>query len=148
MFRGNSYNTIDPKGRIIIPTRFRAVINEGGGHGVMVSRRDKGLWAYTYNEWARIEAAVKELEERSYEMDRFVRVFIGGAFDCPCDKQDRILIPAALRGHAELKKEIVIVGVLTRFEIWSLENWEEEIKTHEEDNRKEDVRREIAKLRL
>lgn len=148
MFRGNTFHTIDPKGRIIIPTRFRNVLKAGGGHGVMVSRRGRGLFAYTYDEWGKIEANVLELEEKSDEMQRFVRTFIGGAFDCPCDKQDRILIPAALRTHAELQKEIVIVGVLKRFEIWSLENWENEIRLQEEDNKKEDVRREIARLGL
>lgn len=148
MFRGNSFHTIDSKGRIIIPARFRNTIQAGGGQGVMLSARDGGLWAYTYEEWGKIEANVLSLEEKSFEMQRFMRTFIGGAFDCPCDKQDRILIPAVLRALASLDKEIVMVGLLKRFEIWSRENWEQEIAQQAEDTKKEDVRREIARLGL
>ena len=148
MFRGNSFHTIDSKGRIIIPSRFRDIIRAGGGNGVMISRRGKGLFVYPYEEWGKIEARAIAMPERSDEMERFIRTFIGGAFDCPCDKQDRILIPPSLRTYAELEKEIVIVGVLKRFEIWSRENWENEIMQQEEDTRREDVRREIAKLGL
>jgi len=148
MFRGNSFHTIDAKGRIIIPARFRDGIRAGGGHGVMVSRRGRGLHVYTYDEWGKIEARTMALTEKSDEMERFIRTFIGGAFECPCDKQDRILIPPALRNFAELDKDIVIVGVLKRFEIWSRESWENEIKQHEEDTKREDVKREIARLGL
>jgi len=148
MFRGNSFHTIDVKGRIIIPARFRDVIKAGGGHGVMVSRRGKGLFAYTYDGWNKIEARTIALEEKSEEMERFIRTFIGGAFDCPCDKQDRILIPPALRTYAELDKDVVIVGLLKRFEIWSRENWENEIQRQEEDAKREEVKREIARLGL
>ena len=148
MFRGNSFHTIDSKGRIIIPSRFRSFIRAGDRQGVMVSRRERGLFVYTYEEWGIIEAKVLAAEETSDEMRRFIRVFIGGAFDCPCDKQDRILIPPALREYTELDKEIVIVGVLKWFEIWSRENWEKEIRQQERDAKTEDVRREIARLGL
>lgn len=114
----------------------------------MVSRRGKGLYVYAYDEWGKIEARAMALDEKSDEMERFIRTFIGGAFDCPCDKQDRILIPPMLRTLAELDKEIVIVGLLKRFEIWSRKNWENEIQQHEEDSKREDVRREIARLGL
>jgi MraZ protein len=79
-------------------------------------------------------------------MRRFRRVFIGGAFECNCDKQDRILIPPSLRQYAELDKEIVLVGVLDHFEIWSRDNWENENKVQEEDMKEEEVRNEIAGL--
>ena len=148
MFRGNSFHTIDDKGRILIPARFRDGIRAGGGRGVMVSRRGKGLYVYAYDEWGKIESRAMALDEKSDEMERFIRTFIGGAFDCPCDKQDRILIPPMLRTLAELDKEIVMVGLLKRFEIWSRKNWENEIQQHEEDTKREDVRREIAKLGL
>jgi len=148
MFRGNSFHTIDDKGRIIIPARFKDVIRAGGGNGVMISRRNKGLHAYAYDEWGKIETRVMALTEKSEEMERFIRTFIGGAFDCSCDKQDRVLIPPALRNYADLDKEIVIVGLLKRFEIWSREHWENENKQQEEDLKREDVKREIARLGL
>ena len=148
MFRGSSFHTIDSKGRIIIPARFRDVIKAGGSNGVMISRMDKGLLAYTFEEWRKIEVRILSLAEKSGSMRRFRRVFVGGAFECSCDKQDRVLIPQNLREYAEFDKEIVLVGVLDHFEIWSRANWESENRHLEEDMKKEDVRNEIARLGL
>ena len=148
MFRGSSFHTIDEKGRVIIPTRFRDVIRVGGGNGVMVSKMDKGLFAYTYEEWNNIENKILSMAEKSGNMRRFRRVFIGGAFDCNLDRQGRILIPPTLRQYSELLKEIVLVGVLDHFEIWSRENWDNENVNLETDLQLEEVRNEIAKLGL
>jgi transcriptional regulator MraZ len=146
MFRGSSFHTIDPKGRIIIPKRFRRVISNRGGNQLMVSRMDKSLVAYTLKEWEKIESRILSLAEKNDTMRRFRRVFIGGAFACSWDKQDRILVPPTLRDYAILDKEIVLVGVLDHFEIWSRENWDKENATMEKDMKKEEVRNEIAKL--
>ena len=148
MFRGSSFHTIDEKGRIIIPARFRDVLKAGGGDGVMVSRLDKSLFAYTFEEWSKIENKILSLAEKSGNIRRFRRVFIGGAFECICDKQGRILIPPSLRKYSELEKEIVLVGVLDHFEIWSRDSWNRENMDLEKDMKKEDVRNEIAKLGL
>lgn len=148
MFRGSSFHTIDSKGRIIIPTRFRDVIRAGGGNGIVVSRMDKSLVSYTLEGWSKIESKILSLAEKSENMRRFRRVFIGGSFECSCDNQDRILIPPALRQYAELKKEIVLIGVLDHFEVWSRENWDKENMNMEKDMQKEEVRNEIAKLGL
>ena len=148
MFRGSSFHTIDSKGRIIIPARFRDVIKAQGSNGVMVSRMDGALVAYPYDEWRKIENRILLLAEKSENMRRFIRVFIGGAFECSCDKQDRILIPQNLRQYAEIDKEIVLVGVLDHFEIWSRKSWDRENIHLEKDMKKEDVRNEIAKLGL
>jgi len=148
MFRGSSFHTIDSKGRIIIPARFRDVIKAQGSNGVMVSRMDGALVAYPYDEWRKIENRILLLAEKSENMRRFRRVFIGGAFECSCDKQDRILIPQNLRHYAEIDKEIVLVGVLDHFEIWSRKSWDRENIHLEKDMKKEDVRNEIAKLGL
>ena len=148
MFRGTSFHTIDAKGRVIIPARFREIIKNGNSNSVMISRMDKGLVAYTFEEWSRIEAKVSGLEEKSETMRRFRRVFIGGAFECPCDKQDRILIPPTLREYGSLEKDIVLVGVLDHFEIWSRENWDRENGLMEKDMGDDQVRREIAQLGL
>ncbi len=148
MFRGSSFNTIDSKGRIIIPARFRDVIKAGGGDGVIVTRLDKALFAYTFDQWSKIESRVLAMSETSEYMRRFRRVFIGGASDCNCDKQGRILIPPVLRQYAEFEKEIVLVGQIVHFEIWSMENYEQEVVQMEEDMKKEAVSNEIAKLGL
>ena len=146
MFRGSSFHTIDAKGRIIIPARFREVIRINDTNGVVISRMDRGLVAYSREEWVRIENRILSLAEKSENMRRFRRVFIGGAFECMCDKQDRILIPPTLRQYAELEREIVLVGVLDHFEIWSRDNWEKENLYMEQDMKEEGVRNEIAKL--
>jgi len=147
MFRGSSFHTLDAKGRIIVPARFRDIIR-ANGDGVMVSRMDSCLLAYTFPEWHQIESRILALSEKSDTMRRFRRVFIGGAFECTCDKQERILVPPSLRQYAGLDKEIVLVGVLDHFEIWSRDNWDIENTHMEEDMTKEVVRNEIAKLGL
>jgi len=148
MFRGSSFHTIDEKGRIIIPARFRDVIKLGGAKAVMVTRMDGGLYGYTFDEWGKIEERILATAEKSDYMRRFRRVFIGGAFECSCDRQGRVLIPPSLRQYAGLEKEIVLVGVLDHFEIWSRESWEAENLALEEDMKKEEVRNEISKLGL
>ncbi len=114
----------------------------------MVTRMDSSLFAYTFEEWKRIEAKVLSLTEKSDTMRRFRRIFLGGASDCYCDKQGRILVPPSLRQYASLDKEIVLVGVLDHFEIWARELWDRENMQMEEDILKEEVRNEIAKLGL
>ena len=146
MFRTSSFHTIDTKGRIIIPSRFRDVIKAGGHDGVMVSRMDSCLVAYAFEEWSKIEAKVLSMAEKSDAMRRFRRIFIVGASECMCDKQGRILIPPPLRQYAQIEKEIVLVGVLDHFEVWSRNNWDNENMQMEEDLTKEEVRNEISRL--
>ncbi|MBW2568792.1 MAG: division/cell wall cluster transcriptional repressor MraZ [Deltaproteobacteria bacterium] len=148
MFRGSSFHTIDPKGRVIIPARFRDVIKVGNSNGIIVTRLDHALFAYTFDEWNKIEARVMSLTDTNEHMRRFRRIFIGGASDCTCDKQGRILIPPVLRQYAEIKKDIVLVGQINHFEIWAKERYEQEVLQMEEDIKKEEVNNEIAKLGL
>jgi len=124
------------------------VIRDGGGDTVMITRMDKSLFAYALDEWGRIEEKILALAEKSDAMRRFRRVFVGGAFECVCDKQGRVLIPPTLREYAQLEKEIILVGVLDHFEIWSKDNWEKENQLMESDMLKEEVRNEISRLGL
>jgi MraZ protein len=148
VFRGSSNHTIDVKGRIIIPARFRDMIKVNGEEGVVITRMDECLKAYPYNAWTEIEKKILSLSVKSDAMRRFRRVFVGGAFECTCDKQGRVLIPPTLREYANLEKEIVLVGVLDHFEIWSRDRWETENSRLDEDLKKEEVRLEIAELGL
>ncbi len=148
MFRGSSFHTIDAKGRLIIPARFRDVIRADGGERVMLSRMDGCVVVYVLEEWRRIETRILQLAQKNDNMRRFRRVFIGGAFDCTCDKQERIRIPPLLREYAGLQKDVVLVGVLDHFEIWSREKWEQENQNLEKDLKQEEVRNEIASLGL
>ncbi len=152
MFRGSSYHTIDDKGRINIPSRFRELIRNNGGNGLVLSGPgldEQGLVAYPYKNWEMVEDKILRMAEKSPSMRRFRRIFIGESAECSLDKQGRILIPQSLRDYAGLEKDIVLVGVLDHFEIWSLENWnEEKRKLHEEDMQDEEVSNEIARLGL
>ena len=109
---------------------------------------DKSLFAYALDEWNKIEDRILALAEKSDAMRRFRRVFVGGAFECGCDKQGRALIPPSLREYAQLEKEIVLVGVLDHFEIWARDNWETENQLMEQDMQREEVRNEISRLGL
>jgi MraZ protein len=134
---------------VIIPVRFRDVLQEKKEQALMISRLDNALFAYPVDEWDGIEKRIHSLAEKSEAMRRFRRVFIGAVQHCPLDKQGRILIPPELRNYAELQKEIVLVGVLDHFEIWSKSRWEaENLKLEEEDMSNEEVQSEIAKLGL
>ena len=146
MFRGFSYHTIDAKGRIIIPARFRDHIRSDGKVGVMVSVMDSCLFAYPFDEWHKLENKILSLAETNDYMRQFRRVFIGGAFECLCDKQERILIPPTLRQYADLEKEIALVGVLRHFEVWSREKWDKQQMALDKNMQKEELRNQIAKL--
>jgi MraZ protein len=148
MFRGNSFHTLDEKGRLIVPARFRNVLGQSNVDGVMASKMDGAIFCYTFEQWQEIEQRILNLATKSEHMRRFRRIFIGGAFECLLDKQARILIPPALREDAGLNKEIVLVGVLDHFEIWSRENWAQEGAKLEKDLKDEAMRNEIAALGL
>lgn len=148
MFRGSSFHSIDPKGRLIVPARYRDVIKASGTDGIVVTFLDECIVAYTVDVWNQIENRILALPETTDKMRRFRRIYIGLATECLCDKQGRVLIPPTLRQIGKLKKEIVLVGVLDHFEVWSRDLWEGEKALLEEDMQKEDVRNEIAKLGL
>ncbi len=148
MFRGSSFHTIDPKGRIIIPTRFRDVIKTDGADSIMITCMDQCLFAYTHAEWGKLEQKILDLQVKSEDLRRFQRIFIGGAHDCKCDAQGRVLIPPFLKQYAQLEKEIVLVGVLVRFEVWSRDNWDRENSLMAQAMTEAPVRQEIAQLGL
>lgn len=148
MFRSSSFHTIDAKGRIIVPTRFRDVIKASGHESLMISRMDGCLYAYTIDEWKKVENKILQLPQKSEAMRRFVRLFIGSAHEARCDGQGRILITPPLKQYAGLDKDIVLVGVLDHFEIWSKENYDSQDEKNAEDLSQEDFRNEVAQLGL
>jgi MraZ protein len=115
------------KGRISVPAKFREVLRDKyGDETLIVTNFDRCLVAYPLKEWNEIERKVAELPQFRQEVISFLRYLMGGAVDCPIDGQGRILIPQSLRNHARIKREVVMIGMLTRFEIWAKEIWEEE----------------------
>lgn len=148
MFRGRSSHTLDDKGRIIIPSRFRSIIQSGGGDMVMLTQKDNFLYGCSMQGWSRIENEIQSKADMSDSFQRFLRLFVGNAHECPLDKQGRVLIPQVLREAAGLQKEVELVGFLTHFEIWSKDNWAKEHELLKKDLQKVEVRNEIAKLGL
>lgn len=128
MFIGEHQHTLDEKGRIIIPSKFRADL---GLEFVMTKGLDNCLFVYPKSEWQILEEKLKTLPLTSKDARAFVRFFFSGASESTLDKQGRVLIPANLREHSRLDKEAVIIGVSTRIEIWSKDHWDNYI---DEDN--------------
>lgn len=122
MFMGEYEHSIDDKGRLIIPVKFR----EGLGERFVATKGlDNCLFIYPQAEWQKLEEKLKELPFTRADSRAFTRFFFSGATECELDKQGRILVPANLRSHAKLEKDVVIIGVSTRVEIWSKSVWAE-----------------------
>lgn len=123
MFLGQYSHTVDDKGRLTIPSRFRAEL-EGG---VVITRGMDGcLWAYPRYEWDKQVEAINALPTTTNAAARnFVRFIFSNASDSVPDRQGRVLIPQNLRDHAAIANETVVVGVNNRVEIWSPERWAE-----------------------
>ena len=122
MFMGEYNHTVDAKGRLIVPARFREALGE---EFVVTKGLDGCLFVYSSEEWKVIEEKFREVSQFSREARKFARFFFAGAANCEVDKQGRILIPAVLREFAGLEKDVVLAGVLNHIEIWSKDRWQE-----------------------
>jgi len=121
MFIGEYQHSLDVKNRIIIPSKFR---DELGDRFVITKGLDNCLYAYPMEEWANLEQKLKSLPLTSRDARAFVMFFFSGAAECIPDKQGRVIIPSNLIEYANITKDVVTIGVSTRFEIWSKENWD------------------------
>ena len=120
MFIGEYEHSVDVKGRVIMPAKLREDIGE---KFIITKGLDGCLFAYSQEEWNNFEEKLKTLPLTNKNARDFVRFFLSGAMECEIDKQGRFLIPANLRTYASLIKEIVIIGVGTRIEIWNKDSW-------------------------
>lgn len=127
MFRGRSKHTLDEKGRLAIPARFREVLKKKNEHCLVLTNHFNCLWAFASEDWRIIEDSAANLSLFDRAVNTYRRYFISGAQECPL-KQGRITIPPDLREIAGLKKDLVLVGELKLFEIWEKERWEEEFE--------------------
>ncbi len=124
MFYGEHEHSIDRKGRLIIPSKFREVFKENYVERFYVTRGlDTCLFVFTEDEWKKQESKFKSLPFTSTQTRNFNRLYFSGACEVACDKQGRILVPEYLKEYAEIKRDVVVVGVSNRIEIWSKENW-------------------------
>jgi len=121
MFMGEYQHNMDDKGRVIVPAKFR---DELGEKFVATRGLDNCLFVYPINEWAILEKKLTSLPITSKNARTFVRFFFSGATECELDKQGRISLPANLRNYANLDKEIVIIGLANRVELWSKDRWD------------------------
>ena len=130
MFMGEYNHTIDAKGRLIIPAKFRETLGE---EFVVTKGLDGCLFVYDNKEWSAFEEKLKSLPLTNKDARQFVRFFLAGATQAEVDKQGRILIPGVLREFAGLEKDVVLVGVASKIEIWSKERWDEANGDYEND---------------
>ena len=122
MFMGEYNHTVDAKGRMIMPAKFREQLGE---QFVVTKGVDGCLYVYSSEEWGRIEEKFREVNLTTKDARKFMRFFFAGAATCDVDKQGRILIPPVLRNFAGLDKDVVLVGVMTKIEIWDKAKYEE-----------------------
>ena len=122
MLTGEYNHSIDSKGRLIIPAKFREIL---GDSFVITKGLDNCLFVYPDNEWKLFEEKLRTLPLTNKNARTFTRFFLGSAVEGVLDKQGRVLISSALRDFAGLEKEVVLVGVLDRVEIWDKAKWDE-----------------------
>ena len=120
MFMGEYNHTVDAKGRLIVPSKFREQL---GDEFVVTKGLDGCLFVYENTEWKILEEKLKNLPLTNANARKITRFFLAGATLCEVDKQGRILLPAVLREFAKIEKDAVMVGVGNRIEIWSKESW-------------------------
>jgi MraZ protein len=121
MFTGEYQHTVDDKGRLIVPVRLREELGESF---VITRGLDNCLFVYPLQEWTNLGQKLKALSFTKSDARAFMRLFFSGAVECEVDRQGRILIPNNLREHARIKRDVVVIGVSTRVEIWSQELWQ------------------------
>ena len=121
MLLGEYRHNVDAKGRVSVPSKFRGDL---GQSFVVTKGLDNCLFMYSKTEWETFEEKLKTLPLTNNDARSFMRFFFAGATECEVDKQGRINIPQVLREYAGIKKDVVIVGVATRAEIWDSKNWE------------------------
>ncbi|PIV98784.1 MAG: division/cell wall cluster transcriptional repressor MraZ [Deltaproteobacteria bacterium CG_4_9_14_3_um_filter_63_12] len=125
MFRGTFEHTLDAKGRISVPRKYREELTEGSEQEVMLTRGlHRCLVLYPMARWAEFEERILTRSQFDLQVIRAKRIFVAGATECPLDGQGRILCPPSMRQYAKLDKDVVWVGQLDTIELWSAEEWE------------------------
>jgi MraZ protein len=129
MFRGSFALTLDDKGRLALPTRYRDSLlsDEQGQLICTIDHLAPCLVLYPISEWELIEEKLRQLSDFHPQEKRLKRLILGHATDCDMDKIGRILVPATLRNHANLSKNVRLVGQLNKFELWDEDVWHQRV---------------------
>jgi MraZ protein len=143
LLKGHHVNSINEKGRLSIPSKFRDILKESGTSYLIVTKSlDRCLLAFAPDDWERMEKLASTLSMVKKQDIWFKRHLVGSAEECPIDAQGRILIPSGLREYAYLKKKCLLVGIIDRFEIWDQDTYHKCMKEALEDSEK--MREELA----
>jgi len=145
MFRGRYLHTIDSKGRLSIPSKFRdKVLHSHGGQLILIKDLvDKCISAYTPDGWEDLTLKIQKASSLADEVKAFRRLMFSEAEDCIIDKQGRILIPPRLREYASLEKDVLVAGVENnKIEFWNQQLWEEAMAAYDP----KDIAKKMAEL--
>ena len=124
MFYGEFTHTLDEKNRLIVPMRLRGKIKETFVERFIITKGlDNCLFLFTKDEWKLFENKTKALPLTGKDARAYTRHLFSGASECTIDKQGRISIPLYLKNYAQIRKDVIVIGVMNRIEIWSREKW-------------------------
>jgi len=133
MFKGNFLHSIDSKGRVSIPVKLRKFITPESNNTLIITQGiDKCIQIYPKNEWQIIEEKLSKLNEFIPKESRFIRMMLQNAHEDEMDSQSRILIPQSLLEYAEIKNEVLIIGVLRKIELWNPDIYKEYLNSSSE----------------
>lgn len=128
MLLGTHTPKLDDKGRVILPAKFRDELQSG----LVITRgQEKCLYVFSAVEFAAVHDKIRQAPLTNQDARNYLRVFLSGASDEQPDKQGRVTIPSALRQYASLDKELVVIGVGSRAEIWNATAWNDYLKRQE-----------------
>ncbi len=128
MFAGRYEYSIDDKSRVSVPAKFREALSQSADSRLILTNLDGCIVAYPYQEWLNIQDKVSASGPMRKEQRAFLRYFYSGATECSLDKLGRILIPQTLKADAHIQKNVVIIGVGKKIEVWAKEKWEELVR--------------------
>ncbi|MEX1014699.1 MAG: division/cell wall cluster transcriptional repressor MraZ [Candidatus Paceibacterota bacterium] len=121
MLLGEYQHTLDSKGRIAIPAKFRAKLGDGA---IITRGLDKCLFVFGMDEWSKLADKLTSLPLAQSNSRAFARLMLAGAVDVKLDVQGRVLVPEYLRDYGSLDKQVIVAGLYNRIEIWNSEKWE------------------------
>lgn len=130
MFRGQYEHTMDAKGRVSLPARFREVLSElastsENAERVVLTRTfQKCLVLYPLEQWMNFEEKVRQLPQFDPRVQQLKRVYIAGAIECSLDSHGRVLVPQSMREFAGFERDLVWIGQLDTMELWSRSRWD------------------------
>ena len=150
MFRGFTNVTVDERGRVAVPVRFRDTIQDRSQGRVVltIDRSDPCLLLYPEPDWLAVEAQLQKLGNLRSTARRLQRMLIGYASESELDGQGRILIPQHLRDHARIEKKAVFLGQANKLEVWSEGAWADNVAAWDDDDSVEEDMEELKEFQL